>query len=133
LINKTNKRHNKILYNEKNVSPANSIYELSVQLNNGAIESLSKYRNKKILFVNTASDCGYTNQYEALESLYEKNADKLVIIGFPANDFKEQEKGSDEEIAQFCKINYGVTFALAKKSTVRKSDQQNEVFRWLVR
>ena len=131
LINKTNKRHNKILYNEKNVSPANSIYELSVQLNNGAIESLSKYRNKKILLVNTASDCGYTNQYEALELLYEKNADKLVIIGFPANDFKEQEKGSDEEIAQFCKINYGVTFALAKKSTVRKSDQQNEVFRWL--
>ena len=131
LINKTNKRHNKILYNEKNVAPANSIYELSVQLNNGGIESLSKYRNKKILFVNTASDCGYTNQYEALESLYEKNADKLVIIGFPANDFKEQEKGSDEEIAQFCKINYGVTFALAKKSTVRKSDQQNEVFRWL--
>ena len=131
LINKTNKRHNKILYNEKNVAPANSIYKLSVQLNNGGIESLSKYRNKKILFVNTASDCGYTNQYEALESLYEKNADKLVIIGFPANDFKEQEKGSDEEIAQFCKINYGVTFALAKKSTVRKSDQQNEVFRWL--
>ena len=131
LINKTNKRHNKILYNEKNVAPANSIYELSVQLNNGGIESLSKYRNKKILFVNTASDCGYTNQYEALESLYEKNADKLVIIGFPANDFKEQEKGSDEEIAQFCKINYGVTFPLAKKSTVRKSDQQNEVFRWL--
>jgi len=131
LINKTNKRHNKILYNEKNVSPANSIYELSVQLNNGAIESLSKYRNKKILLVNTASDCGYTNQYEALELLYEKNADKLVIIGFPANDFKEQEKGSDKEIAQFCKIHYGVTFPLAKKSTVRKSDQQNEVFRWL--
>ena len=130
-INKTNKRHDKILYNEKNVAPANSIYELSVQLNNGGIESLSKYRNKKILFVNTASDCGYTNQYEALESLYEKNADNLVIIGFPANDFKEQEKGSDEEIAQFCKINYGVTFPLAKKSTVRKSDQQNEVFRWL--
>ena len=69
LINKTNKRHNKILYNEKNVAPANSIYELSVQLNNGAIESLSKYRNKKILLVNTASDCGYTNQYEGLESL----------------------------------------------------------------
>ena len=130
-INKTNKRHDKILHNEKNVSPANSIYELSVQLNNGGTESLSKYRNKKILFVNTASDCGYTNQYQALELLYEKNADKLVIIGFPANDFKEQEKGSDEEIAQFCKINYGVTFPLAKKSIVRKSDQQNEVFRWL--
>ena len=130
-LNKTNKRHDKILHNEKNVSPANSIYELSVQLNNGGIESLSKYRNKKILFVNTASDCGYTNQYESLESLYKKNADKLVIIGFPANDFKEQEKGSDEEIAQFCKIHYGVTFPLAKKSTVRKSDQQNEVFRWL--
>ena len=130
-ISKTSERHNKILHNEKNVAPANSIYELSVQLNNGGTESLSKYRNKNILFVNTASDCGYTNQYEALESLYEKNPDKLVIIGFPANDFKEQEKGSDEEIAEFCKINYGVTFPLAKKSSVRRSDQQNEVFKWL--
>ena len=81
--------------------------------------------------MNTASDCGYTDQYEALESLYEKNMEKLIIIGFPANDFKEQEKGNDEEIAQFCKINYGVTFPLAKKSVVLKEADQNRIFQWL--
>jgi len=83
------------------------------------------------LLVNTASDCGYTNQYDDLQKLYEENKDKLVIIGFPANDFKEQEKGSDEEIAQFCKLNFGVSFPLMKKSTVIKSPQQNTIFQWL--
>ncbi|MEP6513631.1 MAG: glutathione peroxidase [Parafilimonas sp.] len=123
--------HNKIFRNQKNIAPATSIFDLSVQLNNGKVETLSAYRNKKILLINTASDCGYTNQYEALETLYEKNSDKLTIIGFPSNDFKEQEKGSDEEIAQFCKINFGVSFPLAKKSTVLKGNDQNEIFQWL--
>jgi len=68
-----------------------------------------------LLIVNTASNCGYTNQYADLEKLYEKYKDKLLVIGFPANDFKEQEKGTDEEIATFCKLNYGVTFPLVKK------------------
>jgi len=83
------------------------------------------------LLVNTASDCGYTEQYDALQQLYEQNEDKLVVIGFPANDFKQQEKGTDEEIAQFCKLNFGVTFPLMKKSSVIKGEEQNVVFQWL--
>ena len=84
-----------------------------------------------MLLVNTASDCGYTPQYTDLQKLYEEQKDKLVIIGFPANDFKEQEKGTDEEIAQFCKLNYGVTFPLMKKSVVIKSGEQNPIYKWL--
>jgi glutathione peroxidase len=81
--------------------------------------------------VNTASDCGYTDQYDDLQKLYEENKDKLLILGFPANDFKEQEKGTDEEIARFCKLNYGVAFPLMKKSSVIKRPGQNVVFKWL--
>jgi glutathione peroxidase len=124
-------RHNTILHNAKNIPPVTSVYDLSVQLNNGRVENLSAYKNKKLLIINTASDCGYTNQYEALQELYQANSDKLTIIGFPSNDFKEQEKGNDEEIARFCKINFGVTFPLAKKTAVRKGDNQNEIFQWL--
>jgi glutathione peroxidase len=81
--------------------------------------------------VNTASNCGYTNQYEELQQLYEQYNNRLVILGFPSNDFKEQEKGNDDEIARFCKINYGVTFPLMKKSVVIKGAGQNPVFQWL--
>ena len=84
-----------------------------------------------MLLVNTASNCGYTNQYDELQELYKRFENKLVILGFPANDFKEQEKGSDEEIAQFCKVNFGVTFPLMKKSSVVKNTDQNDVFKWL--
>ncbi|HXL59000.1 MAG TPA: glutathione peroxidase, partial [Chitinophagaceae bacterium] len=89
------------------------------------------FKGKKVLLVNTASDCGYTGQYEELEKLYQQYKQRLIVIGFPANDFKEQEKGSDEEIAQFCTINYRITFPLMKKSIVIKSPGQNEVFQWL--
>lgn len=108
-----------------------SFYSLSDTLNNGNRFEFSSLKGKKILLVNTASDCGYTNQYEELQQLYEANKNKLLILGFPANDFKEQEKGSDEEIAQFCKLNFGVSFPLMKKSSVIKGQVQNEVFRWL--
>ena len=107
------------------------IYGLSVQLNDGKELSFQNLRNKKIMIVNTASNCVYTNQYEELQKLYELSKEDLTIIGFPANDFKEQEKGSDEEIAQFCKINFGVSFPLAKKSSVIKSAGQNKIFQWL--
>jgi glutathione peroxidase len=128
--NLKNKNDN-MLVNEKNAQPLQSLYDLKVSLNNGDSLSLSSLKGKKILFVNTASDCGYTPQYNDLEALYEANKDRLVVIGFPANDFGEQEKGDDDKIAQFCKVNFGVTFPLAKKSTVIKLQGQNIVFKWL--
>ncbi|HJS55759.1 MAG TPA: glutathione peroxidase [Chitinophagaceae bacterium] len=124
-------KNSKVFTNTSPDPPPQSLYDLSVNLNNGDSIRLSNYRGKKLLLVNTASDCGYTDQYDALQKLYEENQDKLVIIGFPANDFKEQEKGTDEEIAQFCKLNYGVTFPLAKKSRVIPGRDQNPVFQWL--
>jgi glutathione peroxidase len=124
-------RRSKIFSNESPKQPPQALYNLSIALNNGDTISLSSYKGKKLLLVNTASDCGYTDQYDELQKLYEANKDRLVIIGFPANDFKEQEKGTDEDIAQFCKINYGVTFPLAKKSSVIPGPEQNPVFQWL--
>lgn len=124
-------KNSKVFSNDSMAAPPVSLYNLSITMNNGQTVPLSTYKGKKILLVNTASDCGYTDQYDDLQKLYEENKDKLVIIGFPANDFKEQEKGSDEDIAQFCKLNYGVTFPLAKKSTVVPGNEQNPVFQWL--
>jgi glutathione peroxidase len=118
------------LSHEKTVPPV-SFYSLKATLNNGETLDFASLKGKKVLLVNTASDCGYTEQYEGLQQLYEENKDKLLVIGFPANDFKEQEKGTDEEIAQFCKINFNVNFPLAKKSVVIKNDDQQQVFRWL--
>lgn len=124
-------KNTKIISNTKNVRPVQPIYELSIPLNNGSSLPLQTYKGKKLLLVNTASDCGYTNQYEDLQKLYQQFNNQLEIIAFPANDFKEQEKGSDNDIAQFCKLNFGVTFPLAKKSVVIKSDDQNNIFKWL--
>ena len=106
-------------------------YSLKTILNNGQTLDFSTLKNKKIMLVNTASDCGYTKQYDGLQELHEKFKDKVVIIGFPANDFGAQEKGSDDTIAEFCKVNFGVTFPLAKKSTVVKGGEQGEVYQWL--
>ena len=111
--------------------PPASIYEMEVLLNTGQNISLSSLQGKKILIVNTASNCGYTPQYEELQELKEMFRDKLEIIGFPANDFKEQEKGNDDEIAHFCKVNYGVSFPLVTKSTVKPGPGQHPVFQWL--
>ena len=111
--------------------PLISFYDLKGKLNNGSEISLATFKGKKVLLVNTASDCGYTNQYEDLQKLSEQYKEKLVILGFPANDFKEQEKGTDAAIAEFCKANFGVTFPLMQKSVVIKSAEQNPVFQWL--
>lgn len=108
-----------------------SFYSLKATLNNGKELDFANLKGKKVLLVNTASDCGYTPQYAGLQALQNKYNDKLVLIGFPANDFGEQEKGSDEAIEQFCKINFGVTFPLSIKSTVIKSVNQHEVYQWL--
>ena len=120
-----------VVKNQKSIQPTQSIYDLSFQLNTGQTISLKDFIGKKILFVNTASDCGYTDQYDELQQLYAQQGKKLVVIGFPANDFKHQEKGTDEQIAEFCRLNYGVTFPLSKKSVVIKSPEQHAIFRWL--
>ena len=130
-ITKLMGKNTKILANTKNMEPGHSIYNLNVQLNSGKSLPLESYKGKKLMLVNTASNCGYTNQYEDLQKLYQQFNNKLEIIAFPANDFKEQEKGNDDEIAQFCKVNFGVTFPLAKKSVVVKSADQNDIFKWL--
>lgn len=111
--------------------PILSFYGLKAKLNNGDTIDFASLQGKKVMLVNTASDCGYANQYNQLQELSQKYKDKLVVLGFPANDFKEQEKGSDTEIAAFCKANYGISFPLMAKSIVVRSDQQNPVFQWL--
>ncbi|MDH7463834.1 glutathione peroxidase [Chitinophagaceae bacterium 26-R-25] len=122
---------NKALENTGKSTSVISIYDLPLQLNNSQHVPMSNFKGKKLLLVNTASDCGYTGQYSELQTLYNEYNKDLVVIGFPANDFKEQEKGSDEEIASFCQINYGVTFPLAAKSSVVKGNHQNAIFNWL--
>ena len=130
-LTKLMKKNTRVAENRKGAKPSESVYDLSVQLNNGAILPLSNLKGKKILLVNTASNCGYTAQYADLQKLYQHAKEDLAIIGFPANDFKEQEKGSDEEIAKFCSLNFGVSFPLAKKTTVVKNEGQHPVFQWL--
>src|SRR3954447_11464645 len=95
-----------------------SIYDFKVPGLDGKQINLKKYKGKKILIVNTASKCGYTPQYADLEKLYETYKDKLVIVGFPANNFAQQEPGSNKEISEFCTKNYGVTFPMAEKVDV---------------
>lgn len=120
------------LVNKQKMEPNTSFYQLQIVLNNGSVLSMDSLKGKKILLVNTASDCGYTGQYAELEALYQKfSHEGLVVIGFPANDFKQQEQRDDAAIAEFCKVNYGVSFLLAKKSSVIKGTDQNPVFHWL--
>ena len=107
-----------------------SIYDFKVPALDGSTIDLSQYKGKKILIVNTASKCGFTPQYEALEKLSILYKDKLVIIGFPANNFLFQEPGSNEKIAKFCKENYGVTFPMAEKISV-KGRNMAPIYHWL--
>ena len=118
---------------EKNIFPddtSKTIYKFKVASLDGTIIDFSNFKGKKILIVNTASECGYTPQYKDLEELYEKYKDKLVIVGFPTNDFGGQEPGSNEEIKSFCQKNYGVSFPMAAKITV-KGDSTALVYQWL--
>ncbi len=104
------------------VLTATSIYDFKVPGLMGDEIDFSQYKGKKIMIVNTASKCGNTPQYADLEKLYEKYKGKLVIIGFPANNFGGQEPGGKEEIAEFCKKNYGVSFPMADKISVKGDD-----------
>jgi len=107
-----------------------SIYDFSVPALDGGKIDFSKYKGKKVLIVNTASQCGYTPQYEDLQKLYDTYKDKLVIVGFPANNFGGQEPGTNTEIKEFCKKNYGVTFPMAEKVSV-VGDDIHPLFKYL--
>jgi glutathione peroxidase len=124
-------RHSAIAANRGRVQPATSIYDQNVQLANGKVLPLESLRGRKLLLVNTASDCIYTAQYQELQELMAHYGDGLVVIAFPSNDFKDQEQGSDTEISNFCQLNYGVTFPVAHKAPVRCGEGQQEIFRWL--
>lgn len=110
---------------------AASAHDLEIVLNNGRQVPLRDFAGRKLLLVNTASDCGYTGQYAALQKLQNRYQEILTVIAFPSNDFKEQEKADDAEIAQFCRINYGVGFPIAMKASVIPGDSQDPVFVWL--
>lgn len=109
---------------------AQSIHSFKVKGIDGKQIDFASFKGKKILIVNTASKCGYTPQYAALEKVYESNKDKLVVIGFPCNQFGGQESGTNEEIVSFCQKNYGVTFPLTDKIDV-KGDQIAPIYQWL--
>jgi glutathione peroxidase len=99
------------------------IYDYDFQLSDGNKKAMSDYKGKVLLIVNTASKCGFTPQFEGLETLYEKFRDKgLVILGFPCNQFGKQDPGSNEEIMEFCRLNYGVSFPMAGKIDVNGSN-----------
>ena len=107
-----------------------SIYDFKVDGLTGGSIDFSKFKGKKILVVNTASKCGFTPQYAELEKLYTEHGDKLVIVGFPANNFGSQEPGTNEDIKAFCTKNYGVTFPMAAKVSV-KGDDIAPIYKWL--
>ncbi|MCE1188574.1 MAG: glutathione peroxidase [Ignavibacteria bacterium] len=107
-----------------------SFYSLTFTDMDGTLVPMSTFKGKKVLVVNTASRCGYTPQYAELEKLYEQYKEKLVVIGFPANNFLSQEPGTNDEIRSFCKLNYDVSFPMARKISV-KGDDIDPVFTWL--
>ncbi len=119
-----------IAKNDKNIQPLKSFYEIEATANNGELIAFKKYLGKKIMIVNLASKCGFTPQYEELEKLHQQYKDEIVVLGFPSNDFGGQEPGSDEQIAEFCKINFGVTFQIFVKDAVSGSEKQL-VYKWL--
>lgn len=112
---------------EKNMS---SIYNIKINNIDGSPIDLNTYRGKFILFVNVASECGFTGQYEDLQKLYDTYQDKLMVIGVPCNQFGGQEPGSAESIQTFCKKNYGVTFLITEKVDV-KGKNQHPLYEWL--
>jgi len=111
-------------------SADNSIYQFNVESLDGGNIDFAKFAGKKVLIVNTASQCGYTPQYKELQALYDKFRDKLVIVGFPANNFGAQEPGTNTEIREFCTKNYGVTFPMAAKVSVKGEDIA-PIYKWL--
>ncbi|MGH2645995.1 MAG: glutathione peroxidase [Ginsengibacter sp.] len=115
--------------NTSNKNAPVNFYSLKATTISGKEIAFEKYNGKKVLLVNLASQCGYTPQYAELEKLHHQNAN-LIILGFPSNNFGGQEPGTNEEIANFCSVNYGVTFQLFKKDNVKGKSKQ-QVYKWL--
>jgi glutathione peroxidase len=112
------------------VMTSSSIYDFKLPALDGKVIDFAQYKGKTLLIVNTASKCGYTPQYTELQQLHEQFGSKVTILGFPANNFGAQEPGTNLEIAEFCKANYGVTFQMFEKISV-KGDDQHELYKWL--
>ena len=112
------------------VNNLDSIYDIKINNITGEPIELSDFKDKYLLFVNVASKCGFTDQYKDLQELHEKYKDDLIIVGLPCNQFGNQEPGNEEEISQFCQINYGVTFLLTEKIEV-KGGNQHPIYKWL--
>ena len=119
-----------MLFNTLIMMSQQSVHEFTIKTIDGESKNLSDFKGKKMLFVNTASQCGFTPQYMELQELHEKHGDELVIIGFPANNFGGQEPGSNDQIKTFCKKNYGVSFMLSEKVSV-KGKNIDPIFEWL--
>lgn len=111
-------------------APTKSLYDFTVKSIDGKPVALSAYKGKKIVILNTASKCGYTPQYADWEKFYKAHGDKIVVLGFPANNFMGQEPGSNEEVASFCQKNYGVTFPMFEKVDV-VGNAQSPLYKWL--
>ncbi|QOI95973.1 MAG: glutathione peroxidase [Flammeovirgaceae bacterium] len=109
---------------------AGSVYDFKAKALSGKEIDFTRYRGKKLLIVNTASKCGKTPQYADLQKLHEQHGDRVVVLGFPANNFLWQEPGSNKAIAEFCERNYGVTFQMFEKISVKGNDQ-HPLFAWL--
>lgn len=123
---------NTITMNDSSVAaqPSQNIYDYKVPALDGGTIDFAAFKGKKILIVNTASQCGYTPQYEALQKLSDQYGQSLVVIGFPCNDFGGQEPGTSSEIKTFCKKNYGVSFPMAEKVAVKGADIA-PIYQWL--
>jgi glutathione peroxidase len=111
-------------------NPKKSFHDFKMSSLEGETIDFSKYKGKKVLLVNVASKCGYTPQYKDLQQLHEQYGEKVVILGFPANNFGQQEPGSLEEIAEFCERNYGVSFQMFEKISVAGADK-HPLYQWL--
>ena len=119
-----------LLFNTLIMMSQQSVHEFTITTIDGESKNLSDFKGKKMLFVNTASQCGFTPQYMELQQVHEKHGEELVIIGFPANKFGGQEPGSNDQIKTFCQKNYGVSFLLSEKVSV-KGKNIDPLFDWL--
>ncbi|MCC6727139.1 MAG: glutathione peroxidase [Saprospiraceae bacterium] len=110
---------------------SNAFYEFKMpELESGQMVDFTQYKGKKVVLLNVASKCGYTPQYADWEAFYKQHGDKVVVLGFPANNFMGQEPGSNEDIASFCSKNYGVSFPMFQKISV-KGDDTHPLYQWL--